>query len=447
MATLAQGIHDSAADAPSSGSLSLAASSEVRARVAENAHISPASLSGSSVAADAPARPEVAPPKRSRAKIVLPVLVAAALGVFGVTYALGVGKESTDDAFVEGHVANVAARVTGQVKKVNVTDNAEVKVGDVLVELDDRDFLVRVASAKADLAAAKAQLKSAETQLALTSKTTESNLVVAKGGLSQASSVTGTSRAGIDQARADITASESRRKLADADLKRFEELYKSGAISSSEIDSRRAAFEQADAALIQARARLTSAEANISNAVGTTESARGRLIAAQTGPEQVAAAEAQVDLAKAHVDQTQAALDQAELNLSYTKVRAESAGQIARRTVEVGQFVSPERPMLAIVPLDDTWVVANFKEDQIAHMKAEQKVSVEIDTFGGRSVTGHVDSLAGGTGSRFSLLPPDNASGNFTKVVQRVPVLIKLDAHPDLILRPGMSANVTVKTH
>jgi membrane fusion protein, multidrug efflux system len=144
--------------------------------------------------------------------------------------------------------------------------------------------------------------------------------------------------------------------------------------------------------------------------------------------------------------QAQAALEQAELNVSYTQIKAEVAGVVSRRSVELGQMASPEKPLLAIVPLDDTWVVANFKEDQIARMKPGQLAEVEVDAFDGEKLKGHIDSLAGGTGARFSLLPPDNASGNFTKVVQRVPVLIRIDGISELALRPGLSAKVTVVT-
>ena len=170
-----------------------------------------------------------------------------------------------------------------------------------------------------------------------------------------------------------------------------------------------------------------------------------RLLAAQSGPAQIAAARAQVELSAARLAQTDAAVEQAELNLSYASVRAEVSGVVSRRTVEPGQSVSPERPLMAIVALDDTWLVANFKEDQLRDMRPGQKAAIRVDTFGRRAFAGHVESFAAGTGSRFSLLPPDNASGNFTKVVQRVPVLVRLDGQPDVLLRPDMSANVTIR--
>jgi len=396
--------------------------------------------------APAPSEQTAAPKKRSLAFRLLPLLTAAALGAGTLGFVAGHGKETTDDAQIESHVASVSARVSGQVARVLVQDNQRVQAGDVLVELDPRDFEVRLKSARADLAAATAALHAAETTLSVTIKNVDSSLVVARGGLAQAAAVRGTTRAAIEQARAEVTAAESRRALAQADFARSESLLASGAVPQAEFDARKAAIEQAEAQLGQARARLTSAEANVDNSSGTIEAARGRLLAAEAGPEQVEAARAQVELAKAHADQAQAAVAQAELNLSYTKVRAELAGVVSRRSVEVGQLASPERPLLAVVALDDTWVVANFKEDQIAEMRAGEPATVTVDSVGGKKLAGHVDSLAGGTGSRFALLPPDNASGNFTKVVQRVPVLIRLAPHPGVELRPGLSATVTVAT-
>ena len=389
---------------------------------------------------------EAPTPKPSRAKVVFPVLVAVALVAGGGVWANGRGKEVTDDAQVEGHVVSIAPRVSGQVKKVLVKDNQVVKAGDVLVELDDRDYQVRLAAARADLAAAKAQLHAARTQASVTEKSADSNLVVARGGISQAAALDGTTRATIDQAVADVKAAESRRDLARIELDRSAKLLADHAIPQADFDTRKALFDQADAAVSQSRARLAAAQASLANSSGTIESARGRLLSAQTGPEQIDAAHAQVELAEARVDQAQAAMDQAQLNASYTQIKADADGVVARRSVEQGQLVSPDRPLMAIVPLEDTWVVANYKEDQLADMKPGQAAKVTIDTYGGRTFVGHVDSIAAGTGSRFSLLPPDNASGNFTKVVQRVPVLVRLDGPMDVPLRPGMSASVVVVT-
>ena len=403
----------------------------------------------SNAAAPAPVlEPTVKPKKpRPKAKLVLAGLALTFTAVGTTMWLTGRGKETTDDAFVEGHVATVAARVQGQVVRVNVKDNQLVEVGTVLVEVDDRDAKVRLTTAEADLLSAKANLSSSETQLALTERNADASLRQAKGGVVSASAMVGTSRAGIDQAKADVDAAESRRALAELDLRRSEKLRADGAVAQADLDSRKAMFDQAVAAVAQARAREQSAVVGITNAAGSIETAQGRLVAAQAGPEQIDAARAAVAVARARVAQSEAALEQARLNVSYTKVLAQVRGLVSRRSVEVGQTVDPSRPLMAISALDDVWVVANFKEDQIAGIREGERVKLQIDAFHGRTLDAHVDSVQAGSGARFSLLPPDNASGNFTKVVQRIPVLIRIDDKPqDITLRPGMSTYVTVFT-
>jgi membrane fusion protein (multidrug efflux system) len=372
-------------------------------------------------------------------------LLVAAGGVAAFIYASRLGREATDDAQVEAHVGSVAARVNGQVKRVVVVDNQEVKAGDLLVELDDRDQRGKVNAAVGALSETKARLDMARSQLALTEKTARANLAVAQGAIAQASAVTGNTAAQIDQAKANVAAAESRKQLTRLERERTERLRATGATTQSEIDARVSADTQADAELAQAQARLASAIANRSNSSGTEVSARGRLLAAETVSEQVETARAQVALDEAKVVQAQAALDRATLELEYTKVRAEIGGTISRRAVEPGQLVSPDRALMAIVDLGDPWVVANLKETQLAELKAGQPVEIKIDSFDG-TLSGHVDSIAAGTGSRFSLLPPENASGNFIRVTQRVPVKIKIDDRRGHLLRPGMSAEVTIHT-
>jgi len=410
-----------------------------------NAAVSSANLSASE---SAPVSPPVAgPAKRSRAKIVLPTLIGVAALVGAAVYLHGKGKESTDDAFVESHVANVAPRVQGQVLHVLVHDNQAVNAGDVLVELDDRDASAQNHAAKADLESAEATLAAVNAQLVLAQHSVDAGLRQAKGGVTQAFALSGSSKAQIDQARADLVAAESRAALTGMELARTVKLHSEGAIARAELDRSQAEHDQARAAVDQAKARLSVASVGLVNAGGGIESAQGRLAAAQTGPDQVLVAKAQVDVAKARVDQAKAALEQAELNLSYMKVRAPTRGVVSRRSVEPGQLVDPARPLLALTELDDSWVVANFKEDQIGSLRVGQAAEVSLDAFSGRKLNAHVDSFSGGTGSRFALLPPDNASGNFTKVVQRVPVLIRIDDKPqDIVLRPGLSAFVTVRT-
>ncbi len=373
-------------------------------------------------------------------------LLVVASGVATAIYFTRLGKETTDDAQVEAHVQSVAPRIAGQVKKVDVSDNEAVTVGQVLVELDDRDQQVRLASVRADLAATNATLHAAQTQLALTDKTAKANLVAAKGGVTIAAASSGSTNALIDQAKADIVAAKSRVQLAQIDRARAEKLHAAGAVAQNEVDAKVAVDEQAQAMLSEANARLASAMANRSNSSGSVETAQGRLLAASTVDEQLESAKAQVALAEAKVAQAQTAVDRAQLDVDYTKVRAEIAGNIAKRNVEPGQIVGPERPLMAVVDLGDTWVVANLKETQLKDIKAGQTAEIEIDSFDG-TFAGHVDSIAAGTGSRFSLLPPENASGNFTKVTQRVPVKIVLDKRTDAkMLRPGMSAEVVIHT-
>jgi membrane fusion protein, multidrug efflux system len=386
--------------------------------------------------------------KRSpKAKVVLATLALVLSGVGATVWIAGRGKESTDDAFVEAHVASVAARIQGQVVKVNVKDNQLVEVGAVLVEIDDRDAKVRLATTEADLLSAKANQAAMETQLTLTEKNVDANLRQAKGGVVSASALAGSSRATIDQAKADVEAAESRRALAELELRRAEKLHADGAVAQADLDAKKALFDQSVAAVSQAKAREQSAVVGVTNAAGGIETAQGRLVAAQTGPDQVEAARAAVAVARARVAQAEAAVDQAKLNLSYTQVKAQVRGVVSRRSVEVGQTVDPSRPLMAITALDDVWIVANYKEDQIAEIRDGQPVTIKVDAFHGQTLRGHVDSLSGGSGARFSLLPPDNASGNFTKVVQRIPVLIRIDEVPQgLTLRPGMSTYVTVKT-
>jgi membrane fusion protein (multidrug efflux system) len=384
--------------------------------------------------------------QRRSTRVFAGLTALAIVGALGA-WVFGHGKESTDDAQVEGRVVSVSPRVGGQVEKVLVIDNQAVKQGDLLVQLDTKDLDAKLASARADLEASKAGLASAQVNLKLTQANSEASLRQARGGLTQASSSVAATRSSLAQARAEVDAAEAADRLAQADWARAQDLAKAEAISRADLDARRSRAEQARAQLDQARARLASTEANVTSSGGGLTTAQGRLAAAETAPDQVKAADVAVQAAQARVDQAQAAYDLAALNRSYAEVRAPVDGVVSRRTVEQGQLVGPERPMLALVPLQDVWVVANFKEDQIGQMRAGQKATIRVDTYGRRDFEGHVESLAGASGARFALLPPDNASGNFVKVVQRVPVLVRLDRAADVPLRPGMSAVVTVRTN
>jgi membrane fusion protein (multidrug efflux system) len=384
--------------------------------------------------------------KRRKTPLIVGSLIFAALAASGGYAWATAGTESTDDAQVEGRVMNVASRITGQVLHVRVEDNQVVNPGDVLVELDPADNAAKVAAAKADLSAARASSDAAKAALALTEKTAPANLIQAQGGFTTATSSAMSARTAIDQARAEVASAESRKSLAELNLRRSKALVADNAVAPLDADTHQNDFDDAKAQLDRARARLASAEAAFTGSGGSVLLAQGRLTAASTTADQIDAAKAAVALADARVEQAQAALDLAELNLSYTTVKATRRGVVSRRTVEEGQVVGPDRQLFAIVPTDDVWVVANFKEDQLAEMHAGQPVSIELDTYGRRKFSGKVESIAGGTGARFALLPPDNATGNFVKVVQRVPVLIRFDGSPGVDLRPGMSADVTVRT-
>jgi membrane fusion protein (multidrug efflux system) len=384
--------------------------------------------------------------RRKRTPILIAGLAGAAVLFSAAWYLLHRGRESTDDAQIEGRVMSISARVAGQVLRVHVEDNQRVEAGDVLIELDPADYAAKVEAARADLAAARAAADGARSTVALTEKSAPATLLQARGGLTTASSSITSAQAAIDQARADLAAAESRKALAEANLARARTLVEAKVMPPADFDVKETERDAAAAEVERERARLASARAARAGSAGGVVLAQGRVSAASTAAEQVATARAALALADAKALQAEAAVKLAELNLSYATVRAPRGGVISRRSVEEGQMVSPDRPLLAIVPLDDVWIVGNFKEDQLAEMRPGQKATVRLDTYGRRKFHGHVDSIAGGTGARFALLPPDNATGNFVKVVQRVPVLIRFDGAPGVDLRPGMSADVSVRT-
>ena len=366
---------------------------------------------------------------RKRYLILGGVTLAVLLGIGG--YALYThGKQSTDDAMVDADVVPIAPRVAGQVKRLAVQDNQHVKKGDLLVELDDADFAARVQQAQAEVETATAQAAAADAQAQVASAGARGGFTSARAGVSGSAAQLGTAQAGLSRTQAE-------ERKAALQLERTKELRAANVVPQQKLDDDQAAYDVARAALLQAQASLEAAQSRIGEA-------RGRLD--QTAPvaAAVAAAEANARLAHARQKSAEAALELARLQLSYTKIFAQEDGQVTRLTAREGQMVQPGQPLASLVP-DKTYVVANFKETQIGDMKPGEKVDVEVDAYPGRKLEGQVESLAGGTGSRFSLLPPDNASGNFVKVVQRVPVRIAWVNPPaDVALRPGLSADVTV---
>jgi membrane fusion protein, multidrug efflux system len=343
-------------------------------------------------------------------------------------------RESTDDAQIDGHVSPVSSRVGGTVLEVLVKDNQLVEKGALLARVDPRDYNVALARAEADLAEAEASARAARSTVPLTSTTTSAQETGADSEVAGA-------EARLLGARAQLKEAEARERQTAADLERFRPLLAKDEISRQQFDL---ASMSADAA----HAGREAAAAAVGGAEKAVAASRARLTQAQTGREQVKIVEARAAASAAKADMARAAVEQAKLNLAYTEVHAPVAGIVSRKAVEVGQVIQPGQPLLALVDLEDVWVTANFKEGQLATIRPGQPVAISVDAFGGRTYRGHIDSISAATGARFSLLPPENATGNFVKVVQRVPVKIVLDPgqDPEHRLRPGMSVAPTVLT-
>jgi membrane fusion protein, multidrug efflux system len=352
--------------------------------------------------------------------------------------------ESTDDAQVDVHLYPVSARISGYVVKVNVNDNQWVEKGDVLVEIDPRDYEVAVNRAQADLANAEATARSLNITVPITSVNTTSQLQFTASGVEDA-------RAGVSAAEKQLAAAHQQVEAAQAnDVKAQDDLHRYKLLVERREVSQQI-YDQALATAKSSTANVAAAEASESAAQQFVQEAQSRLTQAtanhqyaQTGPQQVASTRARALSAVADVQQKRAALAQAELNLGYTKIIAPVSGEVTK-TVVVGLNVQPGQQMLTVVPLQDVWITANFKETQMTHMRPGQRVRIHVD-LSGRDYKGQVDSIAGATGPLFSVLPPENATGNYVKIVQRIPVKVVLDAgeNRDLQLRPGMSVEPKV---
>ena len=397
----------------------------------------------------------------TRIRIVIAVVVVALLGTGAWLWATA-GREKTDDAQIDAHVTPMATRIGGTVLRVPVADNQQVEGGATLVEIDPRDYEIALERVKAELADAEAAAQAANVNVPITSTTLSSNVSTARGGVEQAQAAIADGQGGIEAARARLATAQARVREAEAnatktarDVERFKGLLAKDEIPQQQFDAAVAAADATRAATDSARSQVTEAEIGIKAADSRLAQARvaeqqaqAGLRSAQTAPEQVAATRARAAAAAARVEQMRAAVKQAELNLQYATVKSPVKGIVSRKSVEVGQVVQPGQPLMAIVALDRVWITANFKETQLENLRAGQPVTVKVDAYGGREFRGKVDSIAAATGARFSLLPPDNATGNFVKVVQRVPVKIVLDEgqDPGHLLRPGMSVVPTVRT-
>jgi membrane fusion protein (multidrug efflux system) len=399
--------------------------------------------------------------RTSRLRLVAAAIVVIAV-IGGFWYWFTLGRESTDDAQIDGHVAPIAARVGGTVLEVKVLDNQEVQAGDVLVLIDQSDYKLAVQRAEAELASAEANARALRVSVPITSATTSSDVTTASATVNAAQSGVTAAEKGVAAAQARLQAAQARERQraaeqtkAQQDLSRLKDLVAKDEVSKQQYDAAVAAATAATAAhdaavsdVAEAQAAIFVAESELTQAQAALTRNRAGLIAAKSSTQQVAMDQAKAAAADARVKQAQAALAQAKLNLGYTTVVAPIHGIVSKKSVEVGQTVQAGQPLLAIVPLDDVWVTANFKETQLDNMRPGQEAVISVDALGGREYKGHVQSIAAATGARFSLLPPENATGNYVKVVQRIPVKIVFDEgeNKDHLLRPGMSVEPTVYT-
>jgi membrane fusion protein (multidrug efflux system) len=369
------------------------------------------------------------------------VLLVAAFFV----YRYVTSYESTDDAEVDGHINSISARISGHVTKLNIVDNQYVQAGTVLVEIDPTDYQVAYERAKADFENAQATAAAAGVNVPITSVNTTSQVSSAEADVASARAGIAAAKQQFDAAKANLDQAEANNVKAQNDLVRYKQLVDKQEISEQQYDQAVAAAKADAAAVAAAHANADAAQSQVTQAQDKLLDAEANWRNAQTGPKQLEVTRSRAASALADAKQKKAALDQAELNLQYTKVIAPVDGEVSNRTVEVGQNVSPGQEMMKVIPLNDIWITANYKETQLRDMKVGQPVTIEVDA-NGRSYKGKVDSIAGATGALFSLLPPENATGNYVKVVQRVPVKIVLNSgeNQDRSLRPGMSVEPKV---
>jgi membrane fusion protein (multidrug efflux system) len=388
------------------------------------------------------------PAARKSAK---PYFVLGALVVVGAVIYAAVawttrGRENTDDAQVEADIVTVSSRVGGAILAVHVADNQRVKKGDLLVEIDPADLSAQKKQAEAEVAAARAQADGADAQVRIVAATSKGGLSAARAQLSgTAQSVEGAG-AQIEVAKAALLRAKAEASRAETDLGRAEALRKDQAIPQAQLDTASANAESARAAVAQAQAQLAASMDMKRTAQTQIAEAQGRVEQSAPVEALLASARANAELAHARSDAAEAALALARSQLSYARIEAPADGLLSRLSVREGQLVQPAQQVVVIVP-ETTYVLANFKETQVGRMRPGQRAEISVDAYAGREFEGKVQSTSPGTGARFSLLPPDNASGNFVKVVQRVPVKIAwVNVPPDVTLAAGMSADVTVST-
>jgi membrane fusion protein (multidrug efflux system) len=395
-------------------------------------------------------------PRGGRAAAVL--LLAVVIIGGGLFVSNSLAWESTDDAQVNGHIMPLSARINGYVLEVPVIEGQLVHAGDVLVTIDPKDYQIAVEQAQATFADARASATSSRFNVPITSVTTKSNLDSAGTAVVNAEAGFQAAQQNFESAKALLQQAEANAAKSDADLVRYEQLVAKEDISHQQYDQAVATAKANRSGVVSAGASVLAAEQAVHQAKGKLSQARADLRSAETAPQQVSMTRSKADAADAQARERKAQLDQAELNLSYTVVRSPVTGIIGKKTVEVGQNVGIGQELVEVVPLDDVWVTANFKETQLAHMRPGQPVEIKVDAYG-RTWKAHVTNMGAGAGSVFSLLPPENATGNYVKVVQRVPVRIDFDRSSDRtfdrnpgsdfnaegLLKPGLSVEPEVK--
>ncbi len=399
--------------------------------------------------------------KRTIRLVVLAVLVVAIIAAIPIWAYYSV-RESTDDAQVDGHVVPISPRISGTVLTVLVNDNQPVKAGQELVRLDPADYEVALAQAEANLANVEATTTESEVNVPVTNINTSSQVSTSgtqveegRAGVASAQQAMNVARARINSANYALAQAQANYVKSQRDLERYKDLVSKDEISKQDYDAAVAAASANAAQVDSAKSGIVEAERSLDQSAAELGQAKARLATAvvqqrqsqQIRPKQVAVSQARFKSAQAQVRQREADLNQAKLNMGYTFIRASVDGIVSRKTAEPGMQVSPGQQIMALVPLDDIWVTANFKETQLKKMQIGQKVEIEVDTYGSsHKFRGHVDSIAAASGAKFSLLPPENATGNFVKVVQRVPVKLVLEPGEDRqhLLLPGMSVVPTV---
>jgi membrane fusion protein, multidrug efflux system len=391
---------------------------------------------------------EAAPDKPKRKPKPIMMVILAVLAVAAVLYYFNARNfEDTDDAQIDGNISNIGPRVTGTVTAVRVVENQAVKANDVLLEIDPTDLTVAVAQAKAAVAQAQAQLQAEDPSISITETSNTAAMAGADAEILSASAGLTGAEKDVDQLMSRLTEAEGNERLAEIERKRGEDLWKAQAIPRADLDRRVTAAETASAQAQAARHALAGARERVSAQKAQLGATKSRLTEVRkNAPRQVETRKASVEYRQANLALAQAQLAQAELNLGYAQVRTPIPGTVAKKAVNIGDHVSPGQQLIAVAQIDTLWVTANFRETQIERMKPGMAADLHVDALG-NNLSGKIESIGGATGSKLSVLPPENASGNYVKVVQRIPVRITIDPGQAGIdrLRPGMSVEPKIR--